>query len=50
MPYALLPVHGRLFAGLGNGERWQSRDGGDSWSECRLEGERLQRIGALQAG
>ena len=50
MPYALLPLDGRLFAGLGNGELWESRDGGDSWSECRLEGDRLARIGALQPG
>jgi photosystem II stability/assembly factor-like uncharacterized protein len=36
MPYALLATDARLFAGLANGELWESRDGGDSWRRCEL--------------
>jgi BNR/Asp-box repeat len=36
MPYALLATDARLFAGLANGELWESRDGGDGWSRCEL--------------
>ena len=37
MPYALVAAEdGRLLAGLANGELWQSRDRGDSWSRCEL--------------
>jgi photosystem II stability/assembly factor-like uncharacterized protein len=46
MPYALLAADGRLFAGLADGQIWESRDRGDSWVPLRLEGE---RIGALLA-
>ena len=38
MPYALLAVAGRLFAGLSDGRVWESTDGGDSWSACRIVG------------
>jgi hypothetical protein len=36
MPYALVAVEGRLFAGLANGELWESGDRGDSWRRCEL--------------
>ena len=47
MPYALVAANGGLFAGLANGELWQSRDRGDSWSRCELAGEALTGIVAL---
>ena len=45
MPYALVAGDGRLFAGLADGQLWESRDGGDSWAAARVEGE----VPALQA-
>jgi len=45
MPYALLAVDGRLFAGLSDGQLWESRDCGDSWRACDIVG----RPGALTA-
>jgi photosystem II stability/assembly factor-like uncharacterized protein len=36
MPYALVATEARLFAGLANGELWESRDRGDSWKRCEL--------------
>ena len=39
MPYALCATDGRLFAGLADGQLWESRDGGDSWTAMRLEGD-----------
>jgi photosystem II stability/assembly factor-like uncharacterized protein len=39
MPYALVAGDGRLFAGLADGEIWESRDGGDSWTAAAVEGE-----------
>jgi photosystem II stability/assembly factor-like uncharacterized protein len=36
MPYALVATHERLFAGLANGELWESSDRGDNWERCRL--------------
>jgi hypothetical protein len=47
MPYALLATDGRLFAGLADGQIWESRDRGDSWSALRLEGETPGRLVAL---
>jgi len=47
MPYALLASDGRLFAGLANGELWESRDRGDSWTAMRLEGGALIAVLAL---
>src|SRR5438093_13319359 len=41
MPYALCASDGRLFAGLADGQLWESRDGGDSWSALQLEGQNL---------
>jgi hypothetical protein len=49
MPYALVAADGRLFAGLADGQLWESRDKGDHWSRCTLEGDRLERIVALAA-
>jgi photosystem II stability/assembly factor-like uncharacterized protein len=45
MPYALVAVDGRLFAGLSDGQIWESRDGGDSWHALRL----AEPISAVQA-
>src|SRR5216683_8298257 len=39
MPYALLATDGRLFAGLADGQLWESRDRGDSWTPMRLQGD-----------
>lgn len=47
MPYALLAVNGRLFAGLANGELWESGDRGSTWRRCELSGDRLTRLVAL---
>ena len=40
MPYALFATDGRLFAGLADGQLWESRDQGDSWTPLRLRGDR----------
>jgi hypothetical protein len=50
MPYALVAYDGRLLAGLADGQLWESRDRGDTWSACVLEGDELPRIGALSPG
>jgi photosystem II stability/assembly factor-like uncharacterized protein len=47
MPYALVATEDRLFAGLAGGELWESRDRGDTWRECPLDGNRLTRLVAL---
>jgi photosystem II stability/assembly factor-like uncharacterized protein len=47
MPYALLATDGRLFAGLADGQIWESSDGGDSWAALRLEGDALGALVAL---
>jgi photosystem II stability/assembly factor-like uncharacterized protein len=47
MPYALLATEDRLFAGLADGQLWESRDRGDSWTSCALQGDELGRILAL---
>ena len=49
MPYALLAVDGRLFAGLADGRLWESRDQGDSWTAMRLEGDTVDSFLALAA-
>ena len=38
---------GRVFAGLGNGEVWESGDHGDTWSAARLTGDSLTELHAL---
>ena len=50
MPYALVAQDGRIYAGLANGELWESRDRGDTWLRCELTGEPLGRVVALAAG
>ncbi len=47
MPYALLAAHGRLFAGLANGELWQTTDRGQTWRACAVAADRPVRIHAL---
>jgi hypothetical protein len=47
MPYALVAAEGRLFAGLSDGQLWESRDRGDTWAACRVEGDGLTALHAL---
>jgi hypothetical protein len=47
MPYALVAGDGRLFAGLADGQIWQSSDRGDSWRACKLHGDALTALHAL---
>ena len=47
MPYALLAVDGRVFAGLADGQIWESIDRGDSWRACTIRGEPLTTLHAL---
>jgi Photosynthesis system II assembly factor YCF48/BNR/Asp-box repeat len=50
MPYALLATDGRLFAGLADGQLWESTDRGESWHGCLLKGDALTRLNALAQG
>ena len=50
MPYALLATDDRLFAGLADGQLWESRDHGDSWHACTVVGEELGALVALALG
>jgi photosystem II stability/assembly factor-like uncharacterized protein len=47
MPYALVATDGRLFAGLADGQIWESEDRGDSWRACTFQGGSLTAIQAL---
>ena len=47
MPYALVAADGRLFAGLADGQIWESRDRGDTWRALTLRGDAIPRLGAL---
>jgi photosystem II stability/assembly factor-like uncharacterized protein len=47
MPYALVAGDGRLFAGLADGQIWESDDHGDSWRACMLRGDPISRLQAL---
>jgi photosystem II stability/assembly factor-like uncharacterized protein len=47
MPYALVTAAGRLCAGLADGQIWESRDRGDSWSVSELRGDVLGALHAL---
>jgi photosystem II stability/assembly factor-like uncharacterized protein len=47
MPYALVAGDGRLFAGLADGQIWESADRGDSWHALRTEGEPIGRLHAI---
>jgi photosystem II stability/assembly factor-like uncharacterized protein len=47
MPYALVAADGRLFAGLADGQIWESRHRGDSWRAVKTEGGSITRLHAL---
>src|SRR5438552_2343861 len=47
MPYALLATDGRLFAGLADGQLWESRDQGDNWTPLEPAGGDLNALVAL---
>jgi photosystem II stability/assembly factor-like uncharacterized protein len=47
MPYAVLATEGRLFAGLADGQLWESRDRGESWAPLQLQGGPLDTLVAL---
>jgi BNR/Asp-box repeat len=47
MPYALVATETRLYAGLADGQLWESRDSGQSWRRCEVEGQPPQRLVAL---
>lgn len=47
MPYALVAADGRVFAGLANGELYESGDHGDAWHPLELAGSPPERIVAL---
>jgi photosystem II stability/assembly factor-like uncharacterized protein len=49
MPYALLATGGRILAGLADGQIWETRDRGEHWTPCPIEGDALPRIVALAA-
>jgi hypothetical protein len=48
MPYALVATRGRLFAGLADGQLWESTDHGERWHACVVEGDALTRLNALE--
>ena len=48
MPYALVTTPGRLFAGLADGQIWQSTDRGDTWRACSIHGDVPTRVSALE--
>jgi photosystem II stability/assembly factor-like uncharacterized protein len=47
MPYALVAADDHLFAGLADGQIWESGDRGDSWRACTLQGDPLTTLVAL---
>jgi len=47
MPYALVAGDERIFAGLADGQLWQSDDRGEAWRACDLAGGELTRLHAL---
>jgi hypothetical protein len=47
MPYALLATDTRLYAGLADGQLWESADRGESWTALSLEGDLLGGLPAL---
>ncbi len=49
MPYALLATEGRLFAGLADGQLWESSDRGDTWRRLHVGGLPPTRLLALAA-
>jgi photosystem II stability/assembly factor-like uncharacterized protein len=49
MPYALVATEDRLYAGLRNGELWESRDHGDTCERCDVTLPRLVALVAVPA-
>jgi photosystem II stability/assembly factor-like uncharacterized protein len=47
MPYALVAADGRLFAGLADGQIWETRDSGDSWRACTIQAGGIPELHAL---
>jgi photosystem II stability/assembly factor-like uncharacterized protein len=47
MPYALVATDRRLFAGLADGQLWETPDRGDTWRACVLRGDALTALHAL---
>ena len=47
MPYALVATGERLFAGLRDGQVWESGDRGETWEACALGGDELTELHAL---
>ncbi len=47
MPYALVATDGRFFAGLADGQIWETGDRGDTWTALRLQGDALRTLVAL---
>ena len=47
MPYALVAGQDRLFAGLADGQIWESRDRGETWHACRFQGDPIAGLHAL---
>jgi arabinogalactan endo-1,4-beta-galactosidase len=47
MPYALVATEGRLFAGLADGQLWESTDRGDNWRILSVQGHPLPSLNAL---
>jgi photosystem II stability/assembly factor-like uncharacterized protein len=50
MPYALVAGDGRLFAGLADGQVWNSDDRGATWRALELRGDPLTELHALTFG
>jgi photosystem II stability/assembly factor-like uncharacterized protein len=49
MPYALVAHDGRLFAGLADGQIWESTDRGASWQATTAPGDPITTVHALAA-
>jgi photosystem II stability/assembly factor-like uncharacterized protein len=47
MPYALVAADGRLFAGLADGQIWETNDRGESWRACSFRGDTITALHAL---
>jgi photosystem II stability/assembly factor-like uncharacterized protein len=47
MAYALVAADGRLFAGLADGQIWESADHGDAWRPCQVRGQAPRELHAL---
>ena len=49
MAYALVATQGRLFAGLADGQIWESGDRGDTWRRLNIAGAAPTHLVALSA-